>query len=322
MLTKLPQRQVRYRRRGQSLVEFALVSLVVYMILAAILTFGQLLYCGQGLQQAADLAARELTRTPLPAMDTFTLALSDSGVKTRVYNERYLVLTIDAAPGANGEVTYNGGHVIGDFPVVNQQLIPLMVYDQLAPPGSTVTIPVLRYPGAVFTDPNPDPNPSVPESGYLVRIPVLTYAAAPSAAQAEQVGWISALEEIPSSASANNGPGLFPISSPQQGVVALRFNYPYQSSSMSGYQPSSNPTAPPGPNAIPDPTNPTIPISDDGVTLSQQPSDVGAPILSAWQYGANSGTYGLGQQAAWAQTVMAYRRVISCQAIYRREVFQ
>ena len=125
----------------------------------------------------------------------------------------------------------------------------------------------------------------VPESGYLVRIPVLTYFSSPSAVQAEQLGWISALEEIPSSASANGGPGLFPISSPQQGVVALRFNYPYQSSSMSGYQPSTNPTAPPGPNAVPDPTNPTIPISDDGVTLSQQPSDVGAPILSAWQYG-------------------------------------
>ena len=32
-------------RRGQSLVEFAVVALVVYMLLAAILTFGQLLYC-------------------------------------------------------------------------------------------------------------------------------------------------------------------------------------------------------------------------------------------------------------------------------------
>ena len=45
-------------RRGQSLVEFAVVALVVYMLLAAILTFGQLLYCSQGIQQAADVAAQ------------------------------------------------------------------------------------------------------------------------------------------------------------------------------------------------------------------------------------------------------------------------
>ena len=34
------------------------MSLVVYMLLAAILTFGQLLYCAQTLQQAADVAAQ------------------------------------------------------------------------------------------------------------------------------------------------------------------------------------------------------------------------------------------------------------------------
>ena len=43
------------------------MSLVVYMLLAAILTFGQLLYCAQTQQQAADVAAREISRTPLPA---------------------------------------------------------------------------------------------------------------------------------------------------------------------------------------------------------------------------------------------------------------
>jgi hypothetical protein len=60
-------RRPRRARRGQSLVEFALVALVVYLLLAAILTFGHALYVAQGLQQAADLAAREISRTPLPA---------------------------------------------------------------------------------------------------------------------------------------------------------------------------------------------------------------------------------------------------------------
>ena len=40
------------------MVEFAVVSLVLYMLLAAILTFGQILYSAQGLQQAVDIAAQ------------------------------------------------------------------------------------------------------------------------------------------------------------------------------------------------------------------------------------------------------------------------
>ena len=67
-------------RRGQSLVEFAVVALVVYMLLAAILTFGHALYVAQGLQTAADLAAREISRTPLPATSTFDDALDDADV--------------------------------------------------------------------------------------------------------------------------------------------------------------------------------------------------------------------------------------------------
>jgi Flp pilus assembly protein TadG len=54
-----------------------LVALVVYLLLAAILTFGHALYVAQGLQQAADLAAREIARTPLPADDRFEDALAN-----------------------------------------------------------------------------------------------------------------------------------------------------------------------------------------------------------------------------------------------------
>ena len=63
----IPQWKRGRSRRGQALVEFAVVCLVVYMLLAAILTFGQWLYSAQGLQQAVDVAAREISRTPLPA---------------------------------------------------------------------------------------------------------------------------------------------------------------------------------------------------------------------------------------------------------------
>lgn len=68
-------------RPGQALVEFAVVALVMYLLLAAILTFGHALYVAQGLQTAADLAAREISRTPLPADATFEEALDDDDVR-------------------------------------------------------------------------------------------------------------------------------------------------------------------------------------------------------------------------------------------------
>ena len=179
-----PSRRGR-NRRGQSLVEFAVVSLVLYMLLAAILTFGQILYSSQGLQQAVDVAARELSRTPLPANETFSQALADSGVQSKIFDERYLVLSIDT--GSN-PMTFNGGHPIGDFPLVIQQLLPLMIYEtgltevqanplggiqpiQYFPGPSSQIGGYLRYPGAVFMDPN-GPNATVtpPTSGFLVRI--------------------------------------------------------------------------------------------------------------------------------------------------------
>ena len=87
-------------RRGQSLVEFAVVSLVLYMLLAAILTFGHTIYVAQGLQTAADLGARELSRTPLPAtIDeggatrafNFDDAMQANEVRGSIYDPQYLV---------------------------------------------------------------------------------------------------------------------------------------------------------------------------------------------------------------------------------------
>jgi hypothetical protein len=74
------------------------------------------------------------------------------------------VLTID--PDSD-PITFNGGHPLADFPLVNQQLVPVMIYDQIE------GLRVLRYPGAVFTDPNPL-SLYPPASGYLVRVPVVT----------------------------------------------------------------------------------------------------------------------------------------------------
>ena len=289
-------------RRGQSLVEFAFVALVVYLLLAAILTFGQILYCGQAVQQAADVAARELSRTPLPAEATFQDALQDPLVTARVFDERYLVLTID--PGSN-PITFNGGHPLADFPLVNQQLVPVMIYDEIG------GVRVLRYPGAVFSDPSPNQGLSPRPSGYLVRVPVVTVPTYPAPAT-EQIAWVPVLEGI--SSPANLDP--FPVSSVQRGLVALRINYPYQSATMSGFQRVPDPGLAPGPG------NPVNPVEAGSVLSGGTPPGVGSPVASDFEFGPYSGDYSLGQQAAWAQTVRPYRRVISAQAIFRREVFQ
>lgn len=295
----------RYRRRsrrGQSLVEFAFVALAVYLLVAAILTFGQMLYCDQAVQQAADVAARELSRTPLPPDATLVDALQDPGVCTRIFNERYLVLLID--PGSN-PITFNGGHPPADFPLVNQQLIPVMIYDEIG--GSRV----LRYPGAVFMDVSPNQGLSPPASGYLVRVPVVTVSTYPAAATG-QITWVPVLEEISSPAN----PSPFQVSSPQRGVVALRVNYPYGSAAMSGFQPDPNPLM------RADAGNPVIPLSVQDVVPAGSPAGVGSPVASDFEYGPNAGADGLGQQSAWAQPVRPYRRLISAQAVFRREVFQ
>jgi hypothetical protein len=302
------------------------------MLLAAILTFGQILYSSQGLQQAVDVAARELSRTPLPANKTFSQALADSGVQSKIFDERYLVLSIDT--GSN-PMTFNGGHPIGDFPLVIQQLLPLMIYEtgltevqanplggiqpiQYFPGPSSQIGGYLRYPGAVFMDPNgPDTTMTPPTSGFLVRIPVVSVPAYPAPATESIINWVSVLEEINSTANVQNNLSGFQVSSPERGVVALRINYPYQSASMSGFQPPADPTSPPGP-----PDNPVIPIpSDDAIPVTSPPQGVGNPVVSAWVFGASSGLYGLGTQAAWVKVIRPYRSLISAQAIYRREVF-
>ena len=67
-------------------------------------------------------------------------------------------------------MTFNGGHPIGDFPIVTQQLMPLMVFDQVN--GQQL----LRFPGAMFqSSQQAPPSPAgINYSGYVVRIPLVS----------------------------------------------------------------------------------------------------------------------------------------------------
>jgi hypothetical protein len=347
-------------RRGQSLVEFALVSFVLYLILAAILTFGHLLYCSQTVQQAADLAAREIARTPLPPVPNgpftdpdpnatflqdvlYGNASSDpnnlTAVRTRIFDDRYLVLSI-GQPLAGGEPTYDPpgndptqtGSPIGNFPLITQQLLPVMINDQVVTTydqngNPKTTMQVLRYPGAVFQDNTGYPTlPGMPQpSGYLVRIPLVSVSGSGTlfnGAPEAITGWLYPIEPIPTTQADP-----FLVTSPQMGVVALRINYPYQSATMTAFVPRPYPLD--DPNST---TNPLVPIVTSLAAVAPPPPGVGQPVSTAYpssetsvpngSYGPNGGQYGLGQQAAFLQTVRPYRKVLAAQAIYRREVFQ
>src|SRR5204863_3492711 len=64
------------RERGAALVEFALVSVVLYLMLAGTIEFGRLMFDANSLQDVARVAARELALAPLRANVTFDYALS------------------------------------------------------------------------------------------------------------------------------------------------------------------------------------------------------------------------------------------------------
>jgi hypothetical protein len=292
-----PRRKQRHcNRRGQSLVEFAIVSLVVYMLLAAILTFGQILYSAQTLQQAADVAARELSRTPLPATaDLMDVLYNNTGydnVRNSVFDQAKLQVDLTTeVPSGQSVLDY-----VKTWPIINQMLYPLMIVVQPAAGGDEYLV----YPGMVScTD----------SAGRTV--PCIAQVESRTSDGAETITWVPVIEEVT--------PGAFSVASGQRGLVALRINYPYQSASMSSFQPPANPASPPGP-----PDNPVVPIeaNDANVTVNSNGyTATGEPLQSATN-GIYNGAYGLGQQKAWAKDVRPYRSLISAQAIYRREVFQ
>lgn len=302
-------------RRGQALIEFAVVSLVLYMLLAAILTFGHALFVAQGLQTTADLAAREISRTPLPADDSLETVLT-SGALNGIYDDDFLVYDLDTLGAQNFF-----SDVVPTWPTVNQQLATIMIVDRPDFDGDgTADGNFIRYPGALLTD------GSTP-TGFTVGIPLVTGRTADGV---ETIRWVPVVEEIDTEDSPSDDSGVSPdpfrISSAQRGLVALRINYPFQSASMSSFRPNAA-----GPFE-PSVGNPNV--ADDGAVVELNPGDrpgalTGSPLTDGELYsGTYGGQYGLGAQGALGSATLTdrrpvrpFRRVISAQAIYRREVF-
>src|SRR5262249_21985003 len=104
---------------------------------------------------------------------------------------------------------------------------------------------------------------------------------------------------------------------PARGLAAVRVNYPYQAAMLSGFR------QPPATDIDPIPPNMAnaIAADDGGVTQNNVPP--GALVDDGAAVGVYAGQFGLGRQLALAgRTVRPFRRLISAQAIFRREVVE
>ena len=339
------------------------------MILAAILTFGHALYVAQGLQQAADLGAREISRTPLPAVMTFDDAANpadeDTGgaihhskVRLRIFDEAMLVIdlnqfyaTFPVAPLDEPNISRD---LVPTLPLLNQQLVTMMIVDRPDFDGNGVADAwLLRYPGALLSrtnDINPPANADTASAtspylngvsgveykpwiatDYSVGIPVVSSRTVDGV---ESIRWVPVVEEIDSeSTPAENlgtNPDPFSLASDHRGLVALRINFPFQSASMSSFRHDETAADYPFEATIGRPN-----AADDGEVTELNPGHrpgnlIAAPLEGPELYaGTYGGQYGLGAQGAMGSQEMTggrpvrpYRRVISAQAIYRREVFE
>jgi hypothetical protein len=328
----MTRRQQPGAERGAALVEFALVSFVLYLLLAGVTEFGRMMYAANALQDVARVAARELSVTPLPASVTFDQlfacdATAANCQRRRVFDPACLVVDLtDPAVAADPDAFFAA------MPVANRALRTLMISEPSRPN-------LLRYPGALLST-----DADVPCSadgggglalptGLTVGIPLVVSR---DGAGVETITWVSVLEEIrglqnvdcpargpfsltypPATADACGNLPADPVPAGGRGLAAVRINYPYQAAMLSGFLPSL-PT-----DADPIPPNLSTPVLADDGAVQQNNVPPGAPVDDVTAIGTYAGTYGLGRQYALAgRTVRPFRKVISAQAIYRREVYQ
>jgi len=304
-----PARTARRRRplrRGQSLIEFALVALTLTILITFVLDFGRGLHGAQVIQSAADLAARELSRTPLPAEVSLTELLDPTNPAhavlksdNRIYSEDFLAIDVTAWDESQHLIAYLDTLPI---PKVNKALVPLMFVSTLATDGGSLRL--LRFPGALVTS-------TTASSGYTVKVPVVDSR---DDEGVETIRWADVVEPV-----SNTDGDVFSIASAERGVAAVRINYPFQAAAMTGFQPS--PDGPFEPNGA----SPITADDSQVVVVGDMPGG-GAPVapdvpVNSDYAGTYGGEYGLGEQGAFARQVRPFRRVISAQAMYRREVF-
>ena len=311
------------RTEGAVLVEFAIVALVLYLMIATVMTYGSALWVGQNLQQVVDVGAQEIARLPLPVDAELGLSLERGSAaveyaadradfRGEIYDERHLVITPLQLAGRR-LLEYADE----ELPLINRLLISLLIWD----PGYGDD-GAWRYPGTIVRNTERDVD--------SVLVPIVDNSAG-------TIRWVAPVEEIQVDHDDDDGtPAIGPFSLVQPppddlpvnfiaGVVALRVNYPFQSAAMSSFRRSSEGDDEPNLDLV-------IAADDSDLTpaaLSRYALVVGENEYVDGRPNTHAGRFGLGRQIAlpWNRDgirqygVRPYRRVISTQAVYRREVF-
>ncbi|MEZ6066743.1 MAG: pilus assembly protein [Planctomycetaceae bacterium] len=304
-------------RRGQAIVEFAVIAFLLTILLGAMLTFGFLLFGANVLQQAADVGAMELARHPDAPTATFQSALTNSDL----YSEAELVVPVGTDPA--------------DLSLINRLLFPLYIYDP--------DLDMVRYPGTVVTNGDDDMTVVIPIIGPGNR-DATTAPGSIATTGADTISeWRRVVEEVvPTGESA--GPYSMTATPAelgglaQPGMVALRINYPFQSAALVAYVHTDqvgDVLAPPDTIGQDDVRSVPIGADDgavngaaaatfpDGQTLAAAGYTLVNPAANpSFGASAHRGTYGFGEVQAFLTTVRPYRKVLSAQGIYRREVFE
>ena len=293
-------------RRGQALLEMAFLIPLIVILIGGTISFGLFFFQANVSQQAVDVGAQEISRFPFPPEGTLglgdlnidpndlTVLANDPQFKEQIYDEQFLF--IRDSEWVNSFPSFNA--FVAELPLLNRLLVPVMVRDSSFPDGVT------RFPGAVV-------NNSAGEETVL--IPIVAYDFATGAESL--VEWVAPVEEILT--SNGNGPysldATDPATSFVPGMVALRINFPVQSTTLINRTGESA----------------EIIIEADDSSISDGNTGSNYSLAVAAESGTadttiHSGRFGLGRQAALLREagVRPYRRVLSVQSIYRREVFE
>lgn len=285
------------------LAEFAIVVVVLWLLLAALLEFGRMLAVGQMLQNAARAAARSLALSEqLGAESSLAAALASPWGRQELFDPEWLVLDF-AALAACGRVPAGDVRAFEDFvaelPLVNRMLRPAMIPDRVTDSGRERR-DLLRYPGALLRRLDAPVDPCA--SPYTVGIPQTT---------GDSLRWLPVIEEA---GGADHG---FALS--QGGVAAVRIHYPYAAVAWSA---TNDPERRLG--AL---------IRADAAVVPVNPAEAGpggglrgSPIEALDdEVGPYAGRYGLGRQLlplpdVRASGVRPYARILVGQAAFPREV--
>lgn len=285
-------------RRGGVLVEFALVSFALYMLLAALIEMGRAVFASQVVQTAAETMARELAGAPLPGTATFQQALASPYVRARIYDERHLVVDLDAIePGPELDAHFS------TLPIVNQMLRPVMISERV---GDRY---VLRYPGALLQATGAE------GSYFTVRIPRVIGRTVEGV---ETIDWVGVVEEVLPATSEVSHFGIDAPLRPFRGLASVRVNYPYQASTLTAF---TRPGETIGGSAQLPVSASDAAVSDTGFSPDESVAlDFVNPADPA-EGSPYAGQYGLGRQyILTGQSVRPWRKLLSAQAVRRREV--